>query len=219
MRTIDLSGFQLELLPERAVFRPETSSLYIADTHFGKAGTFRKAGLPVPGGHNATDYARLDSLIDARNPAQLIFLGDLFHSEMNAEWDAFLNWRARHASLPMMLIAGNHDILSRQDYDSAGLQSEPEGFDHHGLHLFHHPASKSQKPERTAPSLCGHVHPGVLLTGPGRQRERLPCFWVSEANQQLMLPAFGSFTGLGLVQPTRTDRIFVIAEKDIIELG
>ena len=63
-------------------------------------------------------------------------------------------------------------------------------------------------------TLAGHVHPGVVLAGPGRQRERLACFLFGE--RVALLPAFGSFTGLGLVEPEPEDRLFVIAGDDVV---
>ena len=57
--------------------------------------------------------------------------------------------------------------------------------------------------------------PGVPLHGPGRQRERLPCFWLSGGGA--VLPAFGDFTGLADVSPTEGDRVFVIAGTEVVE--
>jgi metallophosphoesterase superfamily enzyme len=47
--------------------------------------------------------------------------------------------------------------------------------------------------------LAGHDHPVAHLSGPGRDRLRLPCF-VNNANQAT-LPAFGAFTGGHVVAP------------------
>ncbi|MFA6207430.1 MAG: DEAD/DEAH box helicase, partial [Methylocystis sp.] len=38
------------LLPQRAVWRVETRTLFIADAHLGKAATFRALGQPAPKG-------------------------------------------------------------------------------------------------------------------------------------------------------------------------
>ena len=49
----------------------------------------------------------------------------------------------------------------------------------------------------TGYALCGHIHPGVRLSGSGGQSERLPCFVLGR--RRAILPAFGGFTGLALV--------------------
>lgn len=211
----------LRLLPDKALFRPENRTLYLADTHFGKAGTFRRGGVPLPGGHNGADYLRLDSLIKDCKPTRIVFLGDLFHSDINSEWREFTEWRKAHESIEMVLILGNHDILHGQEYADAGLIVEREGYDDDGLILNHHPGEAEPgrlSDESLMPSLCGHVHPGVRLSGPGRQYEKLPCFWHSADLKQLMLPAFGSFTGLGVIVPEKKDEVFVIADGQVLAI-
>jgi hypothetical protein len=34
-----------------------------------------------------------------------------------------------------------------------------------------------------------------------------------------VLPAFGSFTGLGMVTPEEGARVFVVAEDEVVEVG
>jgi metallophosphoesterase superfamily enzyme len=59
----------------------------------------------------------------------------------------------------------------------------------------------------------GHIHPGIRLSGPGKQSVRLPCYVFSE--NHALLPAFSHFTGLALIDPEKTDRVFAVipAEK------
>ena len=45
---IELGGIMLELLPGRVAYRPDTATLFVADMHLGKSGTFRAHGVPVP---------------------------------------------------------------------------------------------------------------------------------------------------------------------------
>ena len=47
---IEVAGEPVWLLPERAVFWPQGGTLVTADLHWGKAATFRSAGVPIPGG-------------------------------------------------------------------------------------------------------------------------------------------------------------------------
>ena len=44
-----------------------------------------------------------------------------------------------------------------------------------------------------------------------------PSLWPL-GSQTAVLPAFGSFTGLGIVSPGPADRAFVIAESEVIEV-
>ncbi|MES2766787.1 MAG: phosphoesterase, partial [Bacteroidota bacterium] len=64
--------------------------------------------------------------------------------------------------------------------------------------------------------LAGHIHPGVKLTGKGRSVLKLPCFYFGE--RQGILPAFGGFTGLGIIQPQRASQVFVVVEDSIVKL-
>jgi metallophosphoesterase superfamily enzyme len=64
--------------------------------------------------------------------------------------------------------------------------------------------------------LAGHVHPAVRLRGPGRQHERLPCFWIRR--EGAVLPAFGDFTGVGDVDPVEGDRIFAVAGGSVLSV-
>ena len=80
-----------------------------------------------------------------------------------------------------------------------------------GFALAHHPVSVPGKYV-----LAGHVHPCAVLVGPARQRERLPCFWFSEARRVGVLPAFGEFTGCAEVEADARDDIFVVAEGSVL---
>ena len=76
----EVQGEELWLLPERAVFWPRAGALIIADAHFGKAATFRAAGIPVPGGTTAEMLRRLDAALDRGGATRLLVLGDLLHA-------------------------------------------------------------------------------------------------------------------------------------------
>jgi hypothetical protein len=53
--------------------------------------------------------------------------------------------------------------------------------------------------------------------GRGLQRETLPCFVIGQTGA--LLPAFGSFTGFGNVQPGAGDRAFVVVEGEVLEVN
>jgi metallophosphoesterase superfamily enzyme len=56
-----------------------------------------------------------------------------------------------------------------------------------------------------------------VLAGPALQRERLPCFWLTP--RTAVLPAFGSFTGSAAVVPSPGDRVFVVADGEVLPVG
>lgn len=206
MMRITQSGQTFHLLAERAVFWQEEQMLLLADTHFGKTGTFRQSGIHLPEGPDQSGTARLDRLLHTWNPKRCIILGDFFHSRMNHNWEAVSAWTAAHArsGRPLELIPGNHDILHRRDYEEAGIRLLDPVMELGSIRLTHEPPDAGQEALYT---LCGHLHPGVRLEGKGRQRMTVPCFLFGE--RTAVLPAFGSFTGLHVVSPRSTDRIYV----------
>ena len=105
-------GTALQLLPQRALWWPAARMVMVADVHFGKAATFRRAGQPVPHGTTADNLARLDALLAATGADHLVFLGDFLHARSGAAdalWQQLLPWRQRHARVAMTLVRGNHD--------------------------------------------------------------------------------------------------------------
>jgi hypothetical protein len=48
------------------------------------------------------------------------------------------------------------------------------------------------------------------------QRETLPCFLIGQTSA--LIPAFGSFTGCGTVEPGAGDRAFVTVEGEVLEV-
>ncbi len=185
----------LILLPERALWDPATSSLYVADVHLGKAATYRALGQPVPGGTTAENLGRLSHVLAQTNPENLIFLGDLFHArqaytrELMAQFTA---WRQDHASIRMILVRGNHDIRAGNRSETLDLEHANEPL-HHGRIIARHYPDENVSTHPLHITLAGHVHPTISLKGTGRQKLRLPCFVVCQ--NQIILPAFGEFTG------------------------
>lgn len=189
----EFKGEQLILLPEKALYWRDRKTLIVADLHIGKAGHFRKAGIAVPRHLEQEDLAVLSDLIVKLRPERLIFLGDLFHSEMNNDWQWLKMWRDLYPRVSMILVRGNHDILSAEYY----RQADFEVFDtlREGPFTFVHepPADPDGQAETSGYYLSGHIHPAVRLKGKGRQSVILPCFYFGE--KLGVLPAFGRFTG------------------------
>ena len=183
--------------------------LLISDVHLGKVAHFRKFGAAVPRKAIHKNFLLLDRLVSEFEPFHICFLGDLFHSSLNKEWYLFENWVEKTAS-KISLVAGNHDIISPTKFEQLGIEIFKELTLDEFL-LTHHPEEREG-----CFNFCGHIHPAVRLQGFGRQRLRLPCFFKKE--NQLILPAFGAFTGTYVLKPTKADKIFVITEEAVIPI-
>lgn len=194
------------MLPGRALLWEEEQILLVADTHFGKTDTFRRGGIPVPDGADKQGMNELASLIRETKARRCIILGDFFHSVINAGWISVKDWclHQKKMGLPVELVPGNHDILNASDYLEAGILLHPPVLTIGTIRLQHEPP---QEDGGNGYTFCGHLHPGVALTGKGRQRLRLPCYWFRD--NVGVLPAFGHFTGLSDVRAGENDRIFV----------
>ena len=210
--SITIAGETLELCAERAVYWPRRRMLLVADPHFGKAATFRALGVRVPRGTTEGALARLDGLVARLAPARIEFLGDFLHARegRNAEtFRALAEWRARHGTIAMRLVRGNHDKRAGDPPPDVGIECVDGPVMEPPFALAHHPAQVDG-----AYLLAGHVHPCAVLVGRGRQRERLPCFWLGAYAG--VLPAFGEFTGCAEVEPEDGDAVWVVAENEVM---
>lgn len=209
------AGERLVLLAERAVAWPARATLVVADPHWGKAATLRRAGIPVPPGGTAGDLRRLDAALARAEARRLVILGDLYHARSGRLADStratIAAWRARHPALEIVLVRGNHDRHAGDPDAELGIACMDEPW-HEGPFAFrHHPDGGTG-----AFVLAGHVHPVARIAGPGRQALRLPAFLAGP--DRLLLPAFGSFTGGAETAPAPGDQVVVIAEETLIEL-
>lgn len=204
----------LQLHPFRAIYWEEQNSLLLADLHLGKAAHFRKAGLAVPAQAGDTNWDRLISLLFDLKPARVLFLGDLFHSDYNPAWEDLTQLIQQFQPISFELIPGNHDILAEPMYQEAGLILHPVTVTLGPFYLTHHPQAETPA---GLYNLAGHIHPSVRLQGAARQSLRLPCFYFGARGG--LLPAFGAFTGTADIPVQLGDRVFVIAEGQVLEVG
>jgi DNA ligase-associated metallophosphoesterase len=213
---LELAGELVRLLPERALFWPGACALVVADLHWGKAAAFRSAGIPIPGGATRRDLDRLDAAIGRTGARRLIVLGDLFHARAGRVATRTLadlrRWRSERDALEIQLVRGNHDRHAGDPPADLRVNSLDAPAFLPPFVLRHEPAVSE-----AGFTLAGHVHPGVVLEGRALFRERLPCFVVGE--RLAVLPAFGSFTGLGRVTPEPGARVFVVADAEVVEVG
>lgn len=211
---ITVAGEELLLLPERAIFWSREATLFVADAHFGKAASFRAFGVPVPRGTTTGTLDRLDAVLRRTRAERLTFLGDFLHAREGRAPETLrvLNeWRRSHAAVQMTLVRGNHDARAGDPPRELELKCVSAPVDAPPFVLDHHP-----RPSASGYVLCGHIHPAVHLSGRGRQHARVPCFWFGE--RVGVLPAFGEFTGAAAVDVGPRDRVYVVADDDVIEV-
>ena len=205
----------LLLLPQKAIYWQQEKALIAADVHLGKVGHFRKAGIAVPRDMEQNDLSVLSDLVDEHRPEKIIFLGDLFHSDMNADWDWFVLWRRQFPKLQIILIKGNHDIIDDSHYNELNIVIHDQLLIGPFL-MLHHPLSEVDLLSAKGYSFCGHIHPGVSLTGRARQHITLPCF--AFGKKQVILPSFGKFTGRVAIRSNKTDRIFAVLKDKVLPI-
>lgn len=185
----NIHGESLIFTNRRAVYWPRERALVISDVHVGKSAHFRRSGIAVSSQVLLDDLAVLEELVNFFSAESIIVVGDLFHAGQNSDLDIFCKWRNSFSHLQFILIKGNHDRIANKFYQEncitaveTSLRKSPFTFIHEPLHV---------TGEFT---ISGHIHPGVVLSGQGRQMIKLPCFAFSD--KQLILPAFSRFTGL-----------------------
>ncbi|UXH80373.1 ligase-associated DNA damage response endonuclease PdeM [Roseateles amylovorans] len=222
---LPLAGESVWLLPQRALWWPAADTMFVADVHLGKAASFRALGQPVPSGTTRDNLDRLSDLIDRFQAKRLVVLGDFLHAataQQSQVIEPATQWRARHADLVCVLVRGNHDSHAGDPPPSLRFEivDEPHPLGpflacHMPAHAaggasidvagsgstgFANDASNASNASGGASDgpavrvrLAGHLHPAVWLRGPAADRLRLPCF--CKTADQLILPAFGAFTG------------------------
>jgi DNA ligase-associated metallophosphoesterase len=209
---MEVAGEELELLPDHAVLWRERSTLFVADPHFGKAATFRAAGIFVPEETTAMTLARLDALLIATGAERIVFLGDFLHAREGrhpSTLRAIEEWREGHSFISMLLVRGNHDARAGDPPDCMKIECVDGPLIDGPFALAHHPSIVPG-----AYVLSGHVHPGARLYGAGRERVRVPCYWFGR--QYAVLPAFGEFTGLADINAGAGDRVWVTTGEEVI---
>ena len=206
----------LLLLPQKAIYWQQEEALIAADVHLGKVGHFRKAGIAVPLHMEQTELSVLSDLIFEYKPKKLILLGDFFHSDINADWDWFILWRSQFPKLEINLVKGNHDIIDDDYYRQLDIQLHDELLTGPFL-MLHHPLGHTALELAKGYVFCGHIHPGISLSGKARQHLTLPCF--AFGDRQGILPSFGKFTGRVAIRSVKRDRIFAIAKDKVLAIA
>ena len=207
---------QLWLSPDRSIFWEEEKTLIISDLHFGKTGHFRKSGIAVPQSVYKEDLQRLITQLQHFQPAQLIVVGDLFHSAANKELELFKKWRENFPDLIIHLVKGNHDILHANWYAECGIKVIEEKMVVTDFCFIHDIAHSANGNGKNNYHFSGHIHPGIRMNGYGKQSLCFPCFYFGD--EFAVLPAFSHFTGIAVIKPKANEPVFAIVDNKIIQI-
>lgn len=213
---VDWCGVHLALLPDRAVYWPERETLLVADLHLGKDAAFRHRGIALPTGVGASDLDRLGALVDSYAVRRLVFLGDLLHARAGmtaSTLTEFSAWRSHHPNVSLVLVRGNHDRSAGDPPSDWNIECVSEPLEEGDVRLCHYPPQEMGG----VPSIAGHLHPAVTLTGPANTSMVLPCFWMRP--RVLVLPAFTDFAGRPQIAAASGDRIFVTGDGQVVEVS
>ena len=208
--TINLQGQQVTLLHDKALYWESHRLLLVSDLHLGKAGHFRKNGIPVSAQIHYGDLDRLSQILRQFKCDQVVFLGDLFNSDYNSEWSDFVSWTQIYPDVQFTLVKGNHDILNPVIYRDCKMEVVDE------LRIKPFLLTHIEQRDEDWYNISGHVHPCVRMRGPGKQGVRLPVFYFSK--DAGLMPAFGNFTGSHAIRPKLTDRVYGIIGNSVKNL-
>jgi len=213
--SLRVAGETLTLLPERAIFWEREATLLVADPHWGKAAAFRAAGLAVSEATTMDGLVRLERIVRRFSPARIIYLGDYLHAAQGrgaATFASLKSWGDANREIEQILVRGNHDRSAGDPPPELRVRCTCAPLVIPPFSLRHHPTAAADEYV-----LAGHLHPAIRLFGPGRQRERFPCFWFQKGCG--VLPSFGAFTGSADVRPIPGDRVFAIAADRVMEIS
>ena len=202
--TVEINHFPFTLLPEKALYKNDERLLIIADVHLGKANHFRKEGISIPAHAQLADYTNLERLFMKTNPLKVYFLGDLFHSSFNRDWHYFCELIRQFPSIKFTLIKGNHDIINHTRFTEVCIDVVDTMED--GAFVYSHELLPMVNAGKI--NISGHIHPGIVLSGAGRQSVKLPCFYITD--RTVLVPAFGILTGLYSMKKTENSSVYAV---------
>lgn len=214
MHRLTVCNHSLQLLPEKAIYVEQLKALLVSDVHLGKPETFQAVGVPIPTAVNQTTLDRLRQLCLQYELESVFVLGDLFHSKLALVATVLDPWFEFVASISadVRLIVGNHDRTLVPQLEQLSIHCIPDEIQLNQLLLTHEPILKPD-----CFTICGHIHPCVRIQSK-LDNLRLPCFYLEQAQNRLVLPSFGEFTGGYDVELKSGTTAYAIAENQVIPL-
>ncbi len=215
LQSLNIGDQRLCVSSERSIFWENEKALILSDLHLGKTGHFRKSGIAVPQSVYKEDLQRLLHLIQYFRAEKVIVVGDMIHSYANKELDLFKRWRDDFSSVEFHLVRGNHDILKASWFHDAGVTLHEGAYTINNF-CFQHDADDCDSQEEIDFLFSGHIHPGIVLNGMGKQSLRFPCYHFTSTS--CTLPAFSRFTGAAAISPQPGDTVFAIVNSSLFEM-
>jgi len=200
----------------RGVFVPHHNALLIADLHLGKEATFCGVGIAVPRGASDGTLRSIGQMLQATGATHLFILGDLFHARSSLADDVkttFAKFLTTYEKVKVTLVLGNHDRSVGKLPDAWEMRSVDSPWVWKDIELSHFPGPASENCELR---IAGHIHPAIKLRGLGVGK--IPCFHYDIKQRCLTLPAIGEFTGTQSIKPSACDKVWVIADGDVIKI-
>ncbi len=208
------------LLPGRAAFLPQTSTVVCSDIHLGKAATFRHAGMPIPEGSAQHDLQRLTGIVQRYRAQRLLITGDLFHARSGCtqhvldDFSAFCEQVRLSHNTDVVLVLGNHEQSLGKKFRpyEIGISRYEQEIIEPPFH-FIHDQTKQSEAQSNSFTIAGHIHPIITIKGTSGDQLTSRCFVTSP--NQLILPAFGSFTGGSRIKMNQASRVWLAGESDV----
>jgi metallophosphoesterase superfamily enzyme len=122
-------------------------------------------------------------------------------------FNALAAWRNSRKDVEAILVRGNHDKRAGDPPSSVSIECVDAPYEVSPFILAHHPVTS-----RDGYVLAGHVHPGVWIPYAGK----VPCFVFT--SETAILPAFGDFTGLALIEREAGNNVFAVADSEVVEV-
>lgn len=212
MQELSILGNRLKLLPEKAIYLENSQTLLVSDIHLGKSETFQQLGIPISNQINQTTLDRLQALCQTTQPKTVIVLGDLFHSKYGLQPDTLSRWSrfVDEVDAEVGLVIGNHDRNLIAPLKQLSMECFTDAIVLENLILSHEPC-----PQKNHLNICGHIHPCIRLKTK-LDNLRLPCFYLDNKQNLLILPSFGEFTGGYEMPLSRQSTAYVVVENTVV---
>ncbi|ASJ72356.1 ligase-associated DNA damage response endonuclease PdeM [Granulosicoccus antarcticus] len=212
---INCVGEELWLHPQRVMYWPARSTLFVADVHAGKEHAFARSGIAIPGGISDEGLYRLFTLCDAVQASTLMVLGDFMHTTplSDESWLTTLSeLLLKRPQLDMHIMTGNHDKAPGQSMIDKRIVWHQNPLQYGPFILQHEPQNNVD-----GYVLSGHLHPTWRLMATGHGSVRAPVFWFRE--QYAVLPAYGAFTGgMNIVPDSKKDQLYMVGEDCVLPI-
>jgi uncharacterized protein len=196
---VQVAGTTLLADPDGALYWPDEKLLVAADLHLEKGSAFARRGVLLPPYDTASTLARLARLVEHYAPRMLIALGDSFHDDRGplrmSDLDR-IKLKGLQRGRDWVWIAGNHDPHLPADIGGRFADTLAIG----ALTFRHEPSERAADGE-----IAGHLHPVARVAQRGRAVSRR-CF--ATDGRQLVMPAFGAYTGGLNVRDQAISRLF-----------